>query len=116
MDFAWDEEQTTFRATVRAFLNANLPADWESFAHGPGSEAQTNFSKEFCATLASAGLLVPHWPARWGGRDADPWTSFIIAEEMWSVGEPRGGQYMNVNRSEERRVGKECRSRWSPYH
>ena len=22
----------------------------------------------------------------------------------------------NSNRSEERRVGKECRSRWSPYH
>ena len=22
----------------------------------------------------------------------------------------------NFNRSEERRVGKECRSRWSPYH
>ena len=23
---------------------------------------------------------------------------------------------MNAERSEERRVGKECRSRWSPYH
>ena len=23
---------------------------------------------------------------------------------------------MNSSRSEERRVGKECRSRWSPYH
>ena len=23
---------------------------------------------------------------------------------------------MNLTRSEERRVGKECRSRWSPYH
>src|ERR1051326_3755223 len=23
---------------------------------------------------------------------------------------------INLNRSEERRVGKECRSRWSPYH
>ena len=23
---------------------------------------------------------------------------------------------LKVNRSEERRVGKECRSRWSPYH
>ena len=23
---------------------------------------------------------------------------------------------LNYNRSEERRVGKECRSRWSPYH
>jgi alkylation response protein AidB-like acyl-CoA dehydrogenase len=97
MDFAWDEEQAAFRATVRGFLHANLPADWESLAHGPGSEAQTKFSKEFCAKLATAGLLVPHWPARWGGRDADPWSSFILAEEMWAVGEPRGGQYMNVN-------------------
>ena len=25
-------------------------------------------------------------------------------------------QSLNVLRSEERRVGKECRSRWSPYH
>ena len=25
-------------------------------------------------------------------------------------------QYRRMNRSEERRVGKECRSRWSPYH
>ena len=24
--------------------------------------------------------------------------------------------YQNTGRSEERRVGKECRSRWSPYH
>ena len=24
--------------------------------------------------------------------------------------------YMEFTRSEERRVGKECRSRWSPYH
>ena|ERR1017187_5414917 len=26
------------------------------------------------------------------------------------------GDRRNLNRSEERRVGKECRSRWSPYH
>ena len=25
-------------------------------------------------------------------------------------------KYGNPSRSEERRVGKECRSRWSPYH
>ena len=34
---------------------------------------------------------------------------------------PSGGikvanQLVNLFRSEERRVGKECRSRWSPYH
>src|SRR5574341_2410618 len=27
-----------------------------------------------------------------------------------------GASYDAANRSEERRVGKECRSRWSPYH
>src|SRR5258708_35375726 len=27
-----------------------------------------------------------------------------------------GGCVVNQHRSEERRVGKECRSRWSPYH
>ena len=26
------------------------------------------------------------------------------------------GIYLTSSRSEERRVGKECRSRWSPYH
>ena len=27
-----------------------------------------------------------------------------------------GYRWVEVERSEERRVGKECRSRWSPYH
>ena len=97
MDFDWDFDQQHFRSTVRAFLDENLPDNWEELAHGPGSEAQTTFSKQFCGALAEVGLLVPHWPERWGGRDADPWTSFILAEEMWAAGEPRGGQYMNVN-------------------
>ena len=66
MDFAWNREQAAFRSRVREFLAANLPADWDSLAHGPGSEAQTRFAKGFCAKLAKAGLLVPHWPARWG--------------------------------------------------
>jgi alkylation response protein AidB-like acyl-CoA dehydrogenase len=97
MDFEWNSEQQTFRATVRDFLAAHLPPDWESLAHGPASVAQAAFSKTFCAQLAQAGLLVPHWPASWGGRDAGPWIAFILAEEMWAAGEPRGGQYMNVN-------------------
>ncbi len=97
MNFDWQPEQLEFRAVVRDFLDANLPDNWEEIAHGPGSDAQSLFSKQFCGALADAGLLVPHWPQRWGGREADPWTAFILAEEMWSAGEPRGGQYMNVN-------------------
>ena len=32
------------------------------------------------------------------------------------LGENGAGKSTLVKRSEERRVGKECRSRWSPYH
>ena len=37
----------------------------------------------------------------------------------FKVSEIKNGKevpYENLTRSEERRVGKECRSRWSPYH
>src|SRR2546422_11161201 len=42
-------------------------------------------------------------------------------ETAWSWGGRRGSRpcstrTSNAARSEERRVGKECRSRWSPYH
>src|SRR5438034_2798548 len=33
-----------------------------------------------------------------------------------SIGSPCPGDLFLVKRSEERRVGKECRSRWAPYH
>lgn len=97
MDFNWTQEQREFRATIRAFLAEHLPENWEHIAHGPASKEQTVFAKKFCGALAEAGLLVPHWPEEWGGRNADPWEAFILAEEMWMAGEPRGGQYMNVN-------------------
>ena len=35
---------------------------------------------------------------------------------VYPVGNPSDRSYDWVPRSEERRVGKECRSRWSPYH
>ena len=38
----------------------------------------------------------------------------INLERALRVGDELGGHI--VSRSEERRVGKECRSRWSPYH
>ena len=35
----------------------------------------------------------------------------------WSTVLSAAAEILNLNvRSEERRVGKECRSRWSPYH
>jgi len=98
MDFSWTEEQTALRERVRELLARELPPDWERLSrHGPGSPEQTAFSLDFCPKLADAGLLVPHWPVEHGGSGAPPWHHFIIGEELWAAGEPRGAQYMNVN-------------------
>src|SRR5574340_873253 len=45
----------------------------------------------------------------------------MAAEKLMGLEVPKRAQYIRVmmvelQRSEERRVGKECRSRWSPYH
>ena len=41
--------------------------------------------------------------------------AYTVLDEV-SRGAPHGTLLMSQSRSEERRVGKECRSRWSPYH
>lgn len=98
MDFDWTEDDRAFRARVRDFLERELPDNWDEIRrHGPGSREQTEFSLEFCPKLAAAGLLVPHWPTEWGGSGLSTWEHFILGEEMWAAGEPRGAQYMNVN-------------------
>ena len=44
----------------------------------------------------------------------------FLAKRGMSLGKLHEANYLQksdaVHRSEERRVGKECRSRWSPYH
>ena len=43
----------------------------------------------------------------------------LMGEKQYGIDEKRLAEYaaqIKEIRSEERRVGKECRSRWSPYH
>lgn len=98
MEFGWSTDELAHRARVRRVLQELLPSDWEQISvHGPGSDEQTAFSRPFCDALEKEHLLVAHWPREFGGEDADAWRQFILGEEMWAAGEPRGPQYMNVN-------------------
>jgi alkylation response protein AidB-like acyl-CoA dehydrogenase len=95
VEFEWSTEERRFRDELRAVIAAGVPDRWSALI--PGEEFATEFTFEFCRTLADKGLLAPHWPAEYGGRDASPWQFIILGEELWSAGEPRGSQYMNVN-------------------
>ena len=68
---------------------------------------------------------------RKGAKNIDPITYEVIRHSLWHVNEEHGATIQRLSgspvamyaldlnpsiRSEERRVGKECRSRWSPYH
>ena len=98
MEFGWSAEQDAHRARIRDILARTLPENWEQISlHGPGSDEQTAFARIFCPILAEEGLLVPHWPKEFGGEGLDVWRQFILGEEVWAAGEPRGPQYMNVN-------------------
>src|SRR3712207_6874770 len=61
--------------------------------------------------------VVPADPSEWS---VDPFGGEIRDGYLWGRGaiDMKGfdAMVLAVVRSEERRVGKECRSRWSPYH
>ena len=61
-------------------------------------------------------LIVHDWLVAWAGSERcveQMLEVFPGADLVVGVMTPA---MRDLNRSEERRVGKECRSRWSPYH
>ena len=61
------------------------------------------------------GLAVLDLEGLWT-RYSDPEPLLAEVTELDEQAATRRLQAMYAERSEERRVGKECRSRWSPYH
>ena len=62
-------------------------------------------------------IAKPHEVERkWYIVDAEGKTLGRLASEIASILRGKKKPIFTRSRSEERRVGKECRSRWSPYH
>jgi len=98
VEFGWTKEELDYRHQVRQFVDEHVPTDWRT------EPRQRHFARSerdkvtaFTHGLRDRGWLTPHWPAEYGGVDAPPWMHVILGEELWSIGEPRGPQYMSVN-------------------
>src|SRR2546422_4171086 len=78
----------------------------------------TRCSRDWSSDVCSSDLLLAIWK---GARTYGRLLNWYAQDELYELVE-KGlnadghGQIKTGGRSEERRVGKECRSRWSPYH
>lgn len=95
MEFDWTSEQLDFRRDLAGVLDDLVGQDFDYWDF-PEDEA-AKLSLKTCPSLAEQGWLTPAWPTEYGGRAATAWEQLILAEEMIRHGEPRSGQYMNVN-------------------
>jgi alkylation response protein AidB-like acyl-CoA dehydrogenase len=83
-------DQAAFRAEVRDWLAAHVPAEpLPSVDTAEGSARHREWERE----LAAARLAVVSWPARYGGRDASLLDWLVFEEEYHAAGAPvRVGQ------------------------
>jgi alkylation response protein AidB-like acyl-CoA dehydrogenase len=97
MDLDWTGDEQAFRDELRAFIDGHRRPGWTHRQREMPEPEDRASVLEFCTAMGERGLLTPHWPAEYGGREASPWEQTIVSEELWAAGEPRGPQYMNVN-------------------
>src|SRR2546427_4567685 len=102
--------------------NAHTPATAKGRAT---RERILQAAAELVAEKGIAGMSLDDVRARTGAsrsqlyhyfEDRDDLVHAIIDVTIDAVLDTQGELLDHLDRSEERRVGKECRSRWSPYH
>ena len=98
MEFGWSDAEERFRNELRTFLDEERPG-WrdEPQRRAVVTPEQKAAVLDFTTKLAERGWLTPAWPEEYGGTGQTAWQGVILSEELWSIGEPRGSQYMNVN-------------------
>src|SRR2546426_11828836 len=97
-------------------------------------QSQWQYTPSSVAAERRAAAYASSAPAFFGIAKSGSTFAAVMPDRGWGCVEPLAGRVRNttpasattaapatthgplVTRSEERRVGKECRSRWSPYH
>src|SRR2546429_6032922 len=115
----WDGVQRELRAVfffARRRRHTRCSGDWSSDVCSSDPRPLTYHAARAMFTRANAALGanwtlhdLRHTAAYRMARDPD----MPLTDVQWILGH---AHLSTTQRSEERRVGKECRSRWSPYH
>ena len=80
MDLRLTEEETAFRAEVRAFVRDNLPASIREKMMAGRRLSKDDYVR-WTRILAAKGWAAPHWPREWGGAGWSPIEQAIFLDE-----------------------------------
>ena len=81
MEFQFSPEDEAFRQEVRAFIQRELPSEWEGGGRYP-DEDDWELTLQLRKKMADNGWLTMHWPQEYGGQDATPVRSAVFSEEL----------------------------------
>ena len=81
MEFQFSPEDEAFRQEVRAFIQRELPPEWEGGGRYP-DEDDWDLTLQLRKKMADNGWLTMHWPQEYGGQDATPVRSAVFSEEL----------------------------------
>lgn len=88
--FTLAADASALRATLRDWLKAHQPRTSATCRANCWAEFDPGFSR----ALGAAGYLGMCWPARYGGRDADPLERYVVIEELLAAGAPVGAHWI----------------------
>jgi alkylation response protein AidB-like acyl-CoA dehydrogenase len=90
MDLSDSDVDAAFRTDFRAWLEANIPAEWQTdefWMHKSPAES-FDLRREWEANKAREGYAGINWPAEYGGRGGTATQKAIYDEEMARAGAP----------------------------
>jgi len=88
MDLNYSAEECAFRDEVRAWLEANLPADLKQKV-ASFEEIGKQGTQRWHRILSDKGWVAPAWPVEWGGTGWNVVQRFIFEEECGYAGAPQ---------------------------
>ncbi|MFT3930645.1 MAG: acyl-CoA dehydrogenase family protein [Spongiibacteraceae bacterium] len=84
-----DSKSEALRAEVRAWLQANIPANWRAEMTGCDQDKFVAEQRDWFQKLAKAGYATPHWPKEYPGGGRSLAEQKIIYEEVARADAPK---------------------------
>ena len=88
MDLNLTPAETKFRDELRAWLQSNVPDDWETHRLRDSMEDRFQFLCAWQKRVYEAGWAGVAWPTEYGGRGASLMEQVIFTQEMAAAGAP----------------------------